>query len=95
MIAGAGGLVVLVVEVVVVDHQPVEEPENLQDLVTLMNLYDGEDRTIFASDWPHHDFDHPSKVHQIPFSNEVRRKVFGENALRLFKIDAQGRRLNL
>jgi predicted TIM-barrel fold metal-dependent hydrolase len=75
--------------------QPVEEPENLGDLVTLMGLYDGEDRTIFASDWPHHDFDHPSKVHQIPFSNEVRRKVFGENALRLLKIDAQGRRLNL
>jgi uncharacterized protein len=75
--------------------QPVEEPENLRDLVTLMELYDGEDRTIFASDWPHHDFDHPSKVHQIPFTNEVRRKVFGENALRLFKIDAQGRRLNL
>jgi predicted TIM-barrel fold metal-dependent hydrolase len=75
--------------------QPVEEPENLHDLVTLMNLYDGEDTTIFASDWPHHDFDHPSKVHQIPFSNEVRRKVFGENALRLFKIDAQGNRLNL
>lgn len=75
--------------------QPVEEPENLGDLVTLMDLYDGEDSTIFASDWPHHDFDHPSKVHQIPFSNEVRRKVFGENALRLFKIDAQGKRLNL
>ncbi len=75
--------------------QPVEEPENLKDLVTLMNLYDGENQTIFASDWPHHDFDHPMKVHQIPFSNEVRRKVFGENALRLFKIDAQGRRLNL
>jgi len=75
--------------------QPVEEPENLKDLVTLMNLYDGEDQTIFASDWPHHDFDHPMKVHQIPLSNEVRRKVFGENALRLFKIDAQDRRLNL
>jgi uncharacterized protein len=75
--------------------QPVEEPENLHDLVTLMELYDGEDRTIFASDWPHHDFDHPSKVHQIPFSSEVRRKVFGENALRLFKMDAQGNRLNL
>jgi uncharacterized protein len=75
--------------------QPIEEPENLGDLVTLINLYDGEDRTIFASDWPHHDFDHPSKVHQIPFSNEVRRKVFGENALKLFNIDAQGRRLNL
>jgi hypothetical protein len=55
-----------------------------------MGLYDGDDTTIFASDWPHHDFDHPSKVHQIPFSGEVRRKVFGENALRLFKIDARG-----
>ncbi len=75
--------------------QPVEEPENLRDLVTLMELYDGEDRTVFASDWPHHDFDHPSKVHQIPFTNEVRRKVFGENALRLFKIDEAGNRLNL
>ena len=75
--------------------QPVEEPDNLGDLVTMMNLYDGEDNTIFASDWPHHDFDHPSKVHQIPFTNEVRRKVFGENALRLFNIDANGNRLNL
>ncbi len=75
--------------------QPVEEPEDLRDLVTLMELYEGEDRTVFASDWPHHDFDHPSKVHQIPFSNEVRRKVFGENALRLFKIDRAGNRLNL
>ena len=42
-----------------------------------------EDNTIFASDWPHHDFDHPSKVHQVPFTNEVRCKVFSENALRL------------
>jgi uncharacterized protein len=75
--------------------QPVEEPENLGDLVTMMNLYDGEDNTIFASDWPHHDFDHPAKVYQVPFSNEVRRKVFGENALRLFNIDADGNRLNL
>jgi predicted TIM-barrel fold metal-dependent hydrolase len=75
--------------------QPVEEPENLKDLAKLMELYDGENNTIFASDWPHHDFDHPMKVHQIPLSDEARRKVFGENALRLFKIDAQGNRLNL
>jgi uncharacterized protein len=75
--------------------QPVEEPENPSDLVTMMKLYDGENSTIFASDWPHHDFDHPSKVHQIPFTNEVRRKVFGENALRLFNIDPNGNRLNL
>jgi predicted TIM-barrel fold metal-dependent hydrolase len=32
---------------------------------------------------------------RFPSGHEGRRKVFGENALRLFKIDVQGRRLNL
>ena len=72
--------------------QPVEEPERLRDLVTLMELYDGDDTTIYASDWPHHDFDHPMKLNQVPFSDDQRRKVFGENALELFRIDASGRR---
>lgn len=74
--------------------QPVEEPEHPKDLVTLMQIADGENTTMFASDWPHHDFDHPSKIYQLPFSPEARRKVLGENALRFFKIDAQGRRLD-
>ncbi len=75
--------------------QPVEEPEDPQDLVDIIRLYGGEDTTLFASDWPHHDFDHPRKVFQLPFSPEVRRKVMGENALRFFKIDANGARLNI
>ena len=73
--------------------QPIEEPENLQDLVTLIDLYDGEDTTMFASDWPHHDFDHPMKVDQIPFSEQARRKIFGENALRYLRIDSTGKKL--
>jgi predicted TIM-barrel fold metal-dependent hydrolase len=72
--------------------QPIEEPERLRDLVTLVELYDGDDTTIYASDWPHHDFDHPMKLNQVPFSEEQRRKVFGENALELFGIDRTGRR---
>jgi hypothetical protein len=48
---------------------------------------------MFASDWPHHDFDHPLKLNQVPFSPEVKRKIFGENALKFFKLDASGRRL--
>jgi uncharacterized protein len=75
--------------------QPIEEPENPEDLVTLIKLYGGEETTMFASDWPHHDFDHPRKVFQLPMSPEGRRKIMGENAMRFFKIDAQGRRLNL
>jgi predicted TIM-barrel fold metal-dependent hydrolase len=77
---------------VYVATQPIEEPVRLADVVKLVELYDGEDRTMFASDWPHHDFDHPMKVDQIPFSPEVKAKIFSENALRLFNMDAQGKR---
>lgn len=81
-------------ERVFIATQPIEEPERLGDIVKLVELYRGEDRTMFASDWPHHDFDHPSKLNQIPFSADAKRKIFGTNALRFFKIDAEGRRLN-
>jgi predicted TIM-barrel fold metal-dependent hydrolase len=76
-----------------VGTQPVEEPERRRDVLTLIELFDGQDTAIFASDWPHHDFDHPRKLDQVPLGPELRRKVFGENALRLFKIDSQGRRV--
>jgi predicted TIM-barrel fold metal-dependent hydrolase len=67
--------------------QPIEEPEHLHDMATLLTLFGGEDSVMFASDWPHHDFDHPMKVMQIPVSHEVRRKLMGANALRLLKLE--------
>ncbi len=68
--------------------QPIEEPEHLQDMATLLSLFAGEDSVMYASDWPHHDFDHPSKVLQIPLSDEARRKIMGENAMRLLRLAA-------
>jgi uncharacterized protein len=73
--------------------QPIEEPDDLNDLVKIVELYEGEDTTMFASDWPHFDFDHPMKFAQTPFREDVLRKVMGENALRFLNIDATGRRL--
>jgi uncharacterized protein len=72
--------------------QPVEEPQDLQDLVTLVGLFDGEDQSVFASGWPHRDFDHPNKILQSAFSDEAKRKILGGNALRLFHIDEHGSR---
>lgn len=66
--------------------QPIEEPEHLGDMGTILSLFGGEDSVMFASDWPHHDFDHPSKVLQIPVSDEVRRKIMGGNAMRFLKL---------
>jgi predicted TIM-barrel fold metal-dependent hydrolase len=66
--------------------QPIEEPDDPQDLVTLMRLFGGEDNVMFASDWPHHDFDHPSKALQLPLSLEGKKKLMGGNATRFFNL---------
>src|SRR5258708_2931172 len=73
--------------------QPIEEPADLRQMALIVEAFDGEDSIVFASDWPHHDFDHPMKVDQIPLTPQVRRKILGANRLRLFKIDRTGKRL--
>jgi uncharacterized protein len=64
--------------------QPIEEPERLTDIVKLYELFDGENQAMFASDWPHHDFDHPEYFFGLPFTPEARRRIMGENAVRFF-----------
>lgn len=75
--------------------QPIEEPENPADFLKLIELYGGQDTTMFASDWPHHDFDHPNILGKFKLPDDLKRKIMGENAMKFFNIDAQGRRLHL
>lgn len=70
--------------------QPIEEPERRKDLVALFELFDGENRAMFASDWPHHDFDHPQHFLGLPFSAQARRKIMGLNATAFFGLDVPG-----
>jgi predicted TIM-barrel fold metal-dependent hydrolase len=67
--------------------QPVEEPDNPAELVETIMHYSGEDRTVFASDWPHHDFDHPQHVFGLPFPPAARRAILGGNGARFYGID--------
>jgi uncharacterized protein len=67
--------------------QPIEEPERRADLVAQFELFDGENRAMFASDWPHHDFDHPQHVFGLPFAPEARRRIMGLNAADFFGLD--------
>ncbi len=41
--------------------QPIEELEHLWDMADLLALFGGVDLLMFASDWLHHDLDHPVK----------------------------------
>jgi uncharacterized protein len=68
--------------------QPIEEPDNSKDLVATIDLIGGPERIVFASDWPHHDFDHPRTIMKLPMPADAKRKIMGENALQLFGIPA-------
>jgi predicted TIM-barrel fold metal-dependent hydrolase len=75
--------------------QPIEEPENLRKVEDIIRLFDGDDIIMFASDWPHPDFDHPSTFAKMVRSDELREKIFGLNALKFFGLNEHGRRLVL
>ena len=68
--------------------QPIEEPDDPKDLVAAIDLVGGPERILFASDWPHHDFDHPRVILKLPMPQEAKRKIMGENAMELFGIPA-------
>lgn len=65
--------------------QPIEEPADLRDMADVFRVV-GEDNVVFASDYPHHDFDHPKKVWDIPASVAVKRAVMGDNAVRALRL---------
>ena len=68
--------------------QPIEEPESLADMAEIVRLIGGETRVLYASDYPHHDFDHPKKVYDIPVAPAVKAAIMGGNALRALNIPA-------
>jgi uncharacterized protein len=65
--------------------QPLDEPEQPHQLLQLLEQIDMNDRIMFASDYPHWDFDDPDRV--LPASRigaELRRRIFSENATAFF-----------
>ena len=42
---------------------------------------------LYASDWPHWDFDVPGRIAGLPFlSEQEKRNILGENARRVFRL---------
>jgi predicted TIM-barrel fold metal-dependent hydrolase len=69
--------------------QPLDEPESDAQLLELLGQLDMDDRIMFSSDYPHHDFDAPGRVlgPSIPF--ELREKFFWRNAEALFGFEGR------
>ena len=67
-----------------VTTQPMEEPEQPEHLIEVMDAI-GWDRILFASDYPHWDFDDPFMALPPSLSETRRRGIFSGNARALYR----------
>jgi predicted TIM-barrel fold metal-dependent hydrolase len=65
--------------------QPIEEPEPRSQLAETIDWI-GWDRVLFATDYPHWDFDDPAQALPIRMDETQRRQVFLENAKAVYGI---------
>ncbi len=63
--------------------QPVEEPEQPEHLRDTLNWI-GWDRLMFATDYPHWDYDDPTAAFKIAMSEQERAMIFRENACAVY-----------
>jgi len=68
--------------------QPLENTVHTDALAMTFDMIHAETQLMYASDYPHWDFDVPSVIYDLPFLTEqARRNILGENALNLFGLE--------
>jgi predicted TIM-barrel fold metal-dependent hydrolase len=73
--------------------QPLER-SNLKLTEAAFDAINAKTQLLFASDWPHWDFDLPNSITSLPFLNEqAKRNILGLNAARLFNLDVPKHKL--
>ncbi len=66
-----------------VTTQPIEEPEPRRHLIDSIEWI-GWDRLLFATDYPHWDFDDPERALPVPLDDVRRRQFFFDNAAKVY-----------
>ena len=71
-----------------VTTQPMEEPPQPEQFLQLLAHMDMDDRIMFATDYPHWDFDAPDRAIPAKLEPELERQIMAENARALFGFPA-------
>jgi hypothetical protein len=67
--------------------QPFESHERAADTRAMFDMMNGGETLLYASDYPHQDFDTPAAIWDQPrFSEHEKRAILGETALKLFDL---------
>ncbi len=74
-----------ITEHVLVTTQPIEEPENLDHLHTMLSMFDAKRMLMFSTDYPHWDGDTPDFAARL-IPEAIRPEVMGYNASALYKL---------
>ncbi|MBM86123.1 MAG: amidohydrolase [Rhodospirillaceae bacterium] len=70
--------------------QPMEK-SNIKGVECTFEMINAHSQLLYASDWPHFDFDTPSVIYDLPFLDEkAKRNILGLNAARLFGLNENG-----
>jgi predicted TIM-barrel fold metal-dependent hydrolase len=66
--------------------QPMEEPSRPKHFLELLDHLNMNDRLMFATDYPHWDFDAPDQAVPTNLNPEVERAIMAENARKLYRL---------
>jgi hypothetical protein len=68
--------------------QPIDEPPHARDFLAMLEQMGMNERIMFATDYPHWDFDSPERALPSGLSAPVRRAIMGANAHALYRLHA-------
>lgn len=63
--------------------QPMEEPEDPKHLLALLDMLGSDRMLLYASDYPHWDFDDPFAALR-PIPDDLKRRIYRDNAMETF-----------
>jgi len=70
--------------------QPMEEPNKEEHLEMIFEMIDGPNTLVFSSDYPHWDYDLPSKITSLGFlDDDAKAKILGGNAMNLYRFEGR------
>lgn len=64
---------------------PMEEPAQPRHLLRVIEHLGSEEMLMFASDYPHWDYDNPERAFQVRLPDALRRKIYFDNANALYR----------
>jgi len=66
--------------------QPMEEPPRGGELARLIEMMGSDELLMFATDYPHWDFDSPTRALPSELDAELRSRILGRNAIDFYKL---------